>query len=307
MTRTTICILALLGIATLTAYAKPASLTFEPAGNETYTFDTGTLRGTLRNEGRSIGLLSFEHVPTATRLDGNNYGIFSHYRVFTANKRYGHGAWDWPSTSKRRSDGTVEVHWPATEDRPFDMGAVYRWSAPDTLDLVTSVTAHADLTAFESFLASYFTKAFPASTVYAKGGSEDRSAFQTTEQDRGHWQAFPRDRQAVALIQDGRWQQEPSPVDWTIRNDLALPLAIRRNQENGVCAILMAPPEDCFAVMTPYADEGHRSLYLSLFGRDIKAGETATARARLVVRPLAKDEEAVALYKSYIEEQHRPR
>jgi hypothetical protein len=61
----------------------------------------------------------------------------------------------------------------------------------------------------------------------------------------------------------------------------------------------MAPPEDCFAVMTPYAGEGHRSLYLSLFGKDIQPGETALARARLVVRPLNKNEEAIALYAAY--------
>ncbi len=58
-------------------------------------------------------------------------------------------------------------------------------------------------------------------------------------------------------------------------------------------------------MMTPYAAEGHRSLYLSLFGRDIKAGETAAARARLVVRPLSNDEEAVSLYEAYIKEGQR--
>ena len=299
--------LALMGAMTFMAHGAPGDLAFEPAGDEAYAFDTGALRGTLRSEGRSIGLLSLEHIPTGTRLDGNRYGLFSHYRVFTANKRYGNGAWDWPSTSKRPTDGAIEVHWPAAEDRAFDMGAVYRWIAPDTLDLTTFVTAHADLTAFESFLASYFMEGFHASTVYAKGDQEGRPAFETTGRDFGHWQAFPRDRQAVAPIQDGRWRHGPSPVEWTIRQDLAAPLAIRRNQENGVCAILMAPPKDCFAVMTPYEGEDHRSIYLSLFGRDVKAGETATARARLVVRPLSKDEEAVALYKSYLEDQPRSR
>jgi len=285
------------------AYGEPASLSFKPSGDESYAFDTGTLRGALRNEGRSIGLLKFEHIATGTQLDGNNYGIFSHYRVFTENKRYGHGAWDWPSTSKLCTDGSVEVHWPSGEGRPFDMGAVYRWVAPDTLDLATSVTAHEDLTAFESFLASYFTEAFPASTVYVKEHLENQPMFQTTKRDFGDWQAFPRNRQMVKLIQDGRWQQEPNPVDWMLREDFFAPLAIRRNHENGLCAILMAPPEDCFAVMTPYEGEGHRSLYLSLFGRDIQAGKTVTARTRLVVCPLSTDEEAVSLYKSYIQGQ----
>jgi hypothetical protein len=62
----------------------------------------------------------------------------------------------------------------------------------------------------------------------------------------------------------------------------------------------MAPPQDCFAVLTPFGEEGHRSVYLSLFGRDLKAGETATARARLVIGRDISDEQAIALYKAYV-------
>ena len=296
----------LLLLCSTVSFADEATLAFKQAGNESYTFDTGILRGTLRQEGRSIGLLSLEHIPSGSRLDGNDYGVFSHYRVFTANKRYGDGAWYLPSTSRLNPDGSVEISWPASEECPFELKALYRLSAPDTLDLITSVTAHSDLKAFESFLASYFTEAFPASSVYALGDGKDAPSFQTTEQEQGHWQAFPRDREAVALIQDGRWKIEPNPVDWVIRGDATRPLALRRNPQTGVCAVVMARPEDCFAVMTPYAAEGHRSLYLSLFGRDIKAGETATARARLVVRPLSNDEEAIDLYKAYLAKEADP-
>jgi hypothetical protein len=45
----------------------------------------------------------------------------------------------------------------------------------------------------------------------------------------------------------------------------------------------MSPPQDCFAILTPFEAEPHRSMYLSLFGKDLKAGETARARARLVI------------------------
>jgi hypothetical protein len=293
---------ALMAVSTVIAHAESTNLAFQPSDNGSYTFNTGVLKGTLRAEGRSIGLLSVEHISTGTRLEGNDYGIFSHYRVFTAGKRYGHGAWEWPSTSKLLPDGAVEVHWPAADDRPFELRALYRWAAPEALDLTTSVTAHADLKAFESFLASYFAEDFQASTVYAKGGSEEPPCFQTTGQESGVWQAFPRDRRAVEIIQDGRWKIEPSPVEWVIRDEFAAALAVRRNRENGLCAILMARPEDCFAVMTPHAGEGHRSLYLALFGRDVKAGETATAQARLVVRTLLKDEDATELCSEYLKE-----
>ena len=54
------------------------------------------------------------HTPTGTPLC-QGHGLFSHYRVFTRGKRYGGGAWDWPSESKLRDDGSVEVRWPAAD------------------------------------------------------------------------------------------------------------------------------------------------------------------------------------------------
>jgi hypothetical protein len=47
--------------------------------------------------------------------------------------------------------------------------------------------------------------------------------------------------------------------------------------------VLIAQTNDCFAVSTPHQTEGHFSTYLSLFGRDLPAGETAFARAELWV------------------------
>jgi len=278
-------------------------LAFIPAGKETYRFDTGVLRGTLRRGGKSSGLSSLTHVPSGTRLDGS-LGIVSHYRVFTTNKRYGHAAWDWPSTSKRLDGGGVQVRWPAGKDRPFEMTVVYRWSAANTLDLTTTVKANKDLPKFESFLASYFHREFPASLIYAKGGkgAKAKPVFQTTEKTLGVWQMFPRGRKAVPIIQDGRWKLHPHPVKWVIRDDLAAPIGVRRGKKSGLAAILMAPGEDCFALSTPFAGEGHFSLYLSLFGRDVKAGQTARARSRLVVAKSPTDQQILRLYKEYMKQ-----
>ena len=108
-----------------------------------YAFDTGVLRGTLRQDAKPRGLSSVVHVPTGTRLDAS-LGICSHYRVFTTNHRYGTAAWDWPGTSKLLADGAVQTTWPEAADRPFEMSAVYRWKDPQTLDVETTVTAHKD-------------------------------------------------------------------------------------------------------------------------------------------------------------------
>ena len=73
-----------------------------------------------------------------------------------------------------------------------------------------------------------------------------------------------------------------------------------RDAKSGLTAVLMAPAEDCFAVSTPYGEESHRSVYLSLFGRDLKAGEMASARARLLIGKAISDHQAIELYDRYL-------
>ncbi len=278
--------------------APSENLAFHQAEDKAYRFNTGTLKGTLRSGGTSRGLSSLIHVPSGIRLDGGGAGIFSHYRVFTANQRYGNAAWARPSRATQLADGAVQILWPAGDNYPFDMTAVYRWRTRDTLDVETSVRAHQTLPKFESFLASYFSKDFPASSVYAK--TDAAPGFATTEQTFGNWQMFPRDPEAVRLIQDGRWKKDPNPVAWAIRPDMALPIGIRRHATSGLTAIVMAPPQDCFALSTPYVGEGHFSLYLSLFGRSVAAEDTATVRSRLVIAEAPTNAQILALYETYI-------
>jgi hypothetical protein len=284
------------------AQVKPvgnAKLAFAASGTNEFTFDTGVLKGKLRADGKSTGLSSVVHLPTGITLD-SSMGLFGHYRVFSSNKRYGTAAWDWPSEAKLRRDGSVEVRWPSAEDRPFELRAVFRWAAPNILDLETSVQAKTNLAKFESFLASYFAEGFTNSCVYAQ--STAQPGLEAADRNYGIWQAFPRDDQAVSIIQDGRWKILPNPVDWAIRPHLAKPLGVRRCPANGVSVLLMSPPQDCFAVLTPFEAEPHRSLYLSLFGKDLKTGESARARARLMVVSKLQDAEIMAAYESYLRE-----
>ena len=276
-----------------TAYGGPG---FQAAADGGFTFDTGVLRGKLRAGGKSVGLTEVIHVPSGTRLD-RGQGLFSHYRVFTRGRRYGGGAWDWPSTATLRPDGAVEVLFPPAEGRPIEMKAVYRWADPATLDLETTVRAVEDLPAFESFLASYFTEGFTNALAYVQSasGTAPQPGFLAAEKSAADWHMFPRDAVATALIQDGRWQLEPHPVTWSIRPFLAWPLAIRRAPAVDLVAVLMAPATDCFAVASPFETEGHYSTYLSLFGRDIKAGETVRARARIVIAAGAADARCIRL------------
>lgn len=277
--------------------AGPTTLAFRPADKE-FLFDTGALRGTLRAQGRSLGLTGVVDRASGKALAGA-YGLVSHYRLLDAENRYGTAGWDWPSQARLRDDGAVEVSWLPDAAHPFQMKAIYRWAAPNTLDVTTEVTARRPLPRFEVFLASYFA-GFPVSMVYAHTGPDGKPDFVAATKDRGVWLAFPRDAEAVRMIQDGRWQRPPNPVQWVIMPRLAAPLAMRRDPDSGLVALLMAPASDCFAICTPFGEEGHRSVYLSLFGRDLAPGQSATARVRLVITRNLTPADAVRLYEAYL-------
>jgi hypothetical protein len=280
-----------------------------------YNFDTGVLRGKLRLDGRSQGISELIHVPSQQEITygGGHVGLFSPYRVFSTGTRYGHAARDWPAEPEILSDGAVEAHFPPGEDHPLEMTVIYRITSPDTLDLETIVTPTADMPGFEFFLSHYFGPGFDAS-VYVKPNRfapQEPPGFQRADWNPltdGNYLIYPRDRESVLLIFDGRWELPPNPVQWSVNRYLAGPLAMRRHEESGLTALVMAPPEDCFAVATPYNKTppdgvaGHRSLYQSFFGRDVAAGQTVQARSRLVVRAGLSDEAAIGVYEQYLQQ-----
>jgi len=299
--------------------AGPPTLSFKPAEEEGYfNFDTGLVRGKLRLDGKLQGIPELIHKESGLEVTygGGHVGLLSHYRVFSADTRYGHAARDWSSLPKVLPDGAVEVYFPPGEDHPLEMTAVYRWVTPDTLDLETIVKPQQDMPRFEVFLSNYFAPDFAVS-VYLKPPRFARGeapAFMPADFHplmEGNYLMFPRDREAVRIIFDRRWEQPPSPVQWCVTRYMAAPLAMRRHAPSGVTALVMAPPEDCFAVATPYNRTppdriaGHRSLYLSLFGHDVEKGQTVRARTRLVVKAGLSDEEAEELYQRYVEERKR--
>jgi len=78
-----------------------------------------------------------------------------------------------------------------------------------------------------------------------------------------------------------------------------LPLAIRRDEERKLAAVVMARRQDCFAVACPQDEEGHRSIYLSLFGRDLKTGDSVEAKSRLIIGRNITNEQALKLYQAF--------
>ncbi len=147
--------------------AAGGSLAFTAAADGTWRFDTGVLHGQLRTEQLAFGLHDVQYRPTGERLSGP-YGLLNIYRVFSDGKRYGHGAWDWPSRVVRRNDGAVAIDCAAEPTRPFGLRGVYRWHDPATVDLTVEVTPQQDLQGFEVFVASYFTSIFSEARAYVE-------------------------------------------------------------------------------------------------------------------------------------------
>jgi hypothetical protein len=208
------------------------------------------------------------------------------------------------------SDGAVAVRWPPAEEHPLEMIGVYRWVTPSTLDLEIEIKPNCDMPRFELFMSSYFTSGFLGSVR-----AMDETGARFVPINRGPdaksgYVMFPRDQEAVEMIRDGRWKIPPNPVDWDVAHRLEVPLAIRRDQAVGLSAVMMCPPSDCFAIASPWNPAGpqaggYRALYLSLFGQDLRNGETARARCRLTIGQNLSDEQAIELYRGYIEGLHR--
>jgi hypothetical protein len=286
-----------LALLALGAPANAADLTFKPEG-DAFAFDTGVLKGKLRANKKTFGLIPVTHTPTGQALS-RSMGLFGIYRVFSDGQRHGTGAWDWPGEAKLLGDGSVLVTCAATPQRPFDLAGHYRWAGAATMDLEITVTPKQTLKGFEAFLASYFDSAFSNASACVQTATP-QPIFQRAEKSLADWLIFPRDAQAVPLIQDGRWKIEPNPVEWKIQSPLARPLCVRRAPASGLTAVLMAPPGDCFAIAMPYETEGHYSMYFSLFGRDLKAGETARARARLQLSEKPGEPQILKAYEDYL-------
>jgi len=283
--------------------AEADPLSFIGLENGEYRFDTGVLQGLLHAGGRSTGLAPMSDTVTGKVLT-KGMGCLSPYRILSAGTQHGIAAWYWPSETRRLPDGAVEVRWAADETYPLELTAVYRWTTANVADVVITAVPRKDLPQFEIFVASYF-EGFTEALVYAQDAASGQPKFVPALKSDGVWQVFPRDGALAKLVSDGRWQHPPHPVTWTVRDPLAGPLAIRRHPELGLTALLMSPPDDCFAVYTPYGEDGHGSLYLGLLGHDVKAGQAATGRARLVIARDLNDERAVAAYRDYLQSYKR--
>ena len=291
----------------------PGKLAFRPAAEAGYvSFDTGLLRGQVRLDGKRQGLSSVVYVPTEMEL-ATSVGLLSYYRVFSAGTRYGKAARDWPLKVALSEDGALVVNFPPGDEHPLEITGTFRWRAPDTLDLETSVTPQAAMPKMEVFLSSYLIEGFEGLLYlkpnrFAKGKAATFVRADWSELFDGNYLVFPRDPEVLPMIYDGRWEFPPSPVTWAFTRYLAAPIAIRRHREAGLTAVFMSTPEDCFALSVPYNKDPadnvahHGSVYFSLFGVDVAAGQTIKARCRVIIGKDLSDQAILQRYQEYLAE-----
>ena len=276
-------------------------LAFRLESDASFSFDTGVLKGKLHAGGKSLGLTEVIHQSTGVRLD-KDPGLLDLYRLFAGRRRFLPDVRDFPSTVRVLKDGRAEISWDAADGRPFELKAVYRWIDPATVEMELTVTSRAELAAFEVFQSSYASPGFSSCRLYCsqQGESKTAAGFLVADQSLGDWLMAPRKLEAVALIQDGRWKNEPYPVDWKILPAYALPLSIRRDPVSGLSLLFMTRPEDCLAVSTPQEKDDHTSLYFSLFGGDIRQGNSRRAIVRMVVSSTLTDRKALEIGRAFL-------
>jgi hypothetical protein len=295
---------------------QPNPLSFQSARDGIFTFDTGAYKGELYAAKNPQGLHSLIEKETDMQL-AKNPGIFSFYRLLSVNHRWKKDFRERETSAKLLSDGALQIIWKAQPDYPVDLIATFRWVSPKILDLEVAFTPRILMRGGEVFLSSYFNKklkgyVYADNTFMLPGESDFLPADVTGEHDflYGTYLAFPRDPRAAQMIYDGRWQKGSHPVHFSVTRFYKLPMLLKKEEESGTGILLMTKPEDCFSLEMSYnrsvpdniAD--HSSVYFSLFGEDLRPGQTRRAVIRMVIDTNITREKANRFYDEYLKDRN---
>jgi len=289
-------------------------------GLEAYRIQTSKLRGafvagdhTHAIKGCRHGLRGLVFLPTGRDLhpaDGmldqlsrrRVDGFLNLFRVYSGPAQY--CALRGEAAHVRQLADGAELTWPASEQRPVEVRALWRVTGPAQIDLSLEAVAGEPLEDFEILLANYVALDMVKGVHIS--GPEGPELFRVRPSpeygDAENYPFFPlgvdarrQQQQSGRFMSGSIWRRWKSHV--TAR-DAALPIAFADDGKTQV--VLMGEPESVSAVCvtaTPSTapPEGwngmelHSALYFSLFCRDVAAGERLTARARLVVLEQPKD------------------
>ena len=187
----------------------------------------------------------------------------------------------------------------------------FTFKEPNIIDMDLWVETLTNYPKFEILLSAYLAPGFESGVYVAEKefGPNVAEQIRLTDQAMIHgiWPFFPRDEAGANLLTDGRHQKGRWFWRMAIGRRYGMPLAFFSN--DGVDAILMGKPEDVYAVGATYKGDAsdnvadHRSIYLSLFGEDLKAGEGRHTQMRMIVGNYGSNpEKHQELYQTFINE-----
>jgi hypothetical protein len=256
----------------------------------TWQYTTEHTTGQFESDGQTLTSLATD------KRTGEVVGdLLLPYRLLSTNAWHGE-AREMAHQAELIEDGIV-CTWSPTIGHPARLTITTKLVGVNTLDVSVEVQAEAHFSQYEVFYSNYLRKpmrggayvaALPHETSPVPGWTpvfpESAAMF------REIYIAFPRDERGAERICDGRWQRGRHFTRFLPCRYYAAPLAFYYHPETHLATIMMASPQDAYAVSLAYQTteqhDGvghHNSLYLSLFGRDLQAGEKAQARLRMVI------------------------
>jgi hypothetical protein len=212
----------------------------------------------------------------------------------------------------------ITMTWLPSIRRQAKVKVKFEFKEPNIIDMDMWVETLTNYPGFEILLSAYLSPGFEPGAYVAKKefGAIEPEQITLIDQPMIHglYPFFPRNEAGANLLSDGRHQKGRWYWRMAIGRRYGLPLGFF--SQDGVDAILMSRPDDVYAVGVTYkGDEvndgvaGHRSIYLSLFGEDFKAGEGRRTQMRMVIGEYGRDpEKHKELYQSFLNEvESKPR
>ena len=224
-------------------------------------------------------------------------GHLNLYRVYAGKETFG-SLRDDLAEVKRLQNG-AQLTWPASDKRPVAVTAWWRVAGAAQIDLHLTARPTRDLKNFEILPASYCPVNMKKHVYLKRNGQPHPSVVKTPSNSTAAtlYPFFPL-TEADWLPQEttGRILSTWLWPTMVAEEKAAVPIVFASDGQTEI--ILMGDPASTSAVCaTPRPDSGkpedwnsvgqHSALYLSFFCRDVKAGQTVTARARLIFRKRA--------------------
>lgn len=193
-----------------------------------------------------------------------------------------------------RTDAGAILTWMPTLSHQVSTTAEFSIKSPNIIDVDITVRGFAHYPAYELLCSNYVHSELSGGIFPGNWTTQDKAAYESTmipdsPAYHGMYNFFPRDEYAAHIMTDGRGQKGRWPWHVACGRPYAYPLGFASNENLSV--VFMGKPEDVSSVGVTYHAEGasydgvaaHHALYLSLFGRDLFAGDSWRTQVRLVV------------------------